>query len=252
MALFIDTETSGLPDTRNLRWGVYPDYKDIAKYDSARIVQFSMLLTDTKFNCEDIKDYTIKREGFDITNGEFHGITNDISDTIGVDFNVVAAEIFYELLKKTTHIVAHNVGFDVGVIKAELHRRNLQFIIDELDKKTLLCTMKHLKPILKIINQYGNYKNPSLNEIYKYNFKKDVENAHNSLYDVKNLHQVVEYMYKNKTLRYEIPDTPDTAAPLRDVKKPVKDTEDTAEPQKAPSSLASLEPPQAILPSLTT
>lgn len=244
MALFIDTETSGLPDTRNLRWGVYPDYKDIAKYDSARIVQFSMLLTDTKFNCEDIKDYTIKREGFDITNGEFHGITNDISDTIGVDFNVVAAEIFYELLKKTTHIVAHNVGFDVGVIKAELHRRNLQFIIDELDKKTLLCTMKHLKPILKIINQYGNYKNPSLNEIYKYNFKKDVENAHNSLYDVKNLHQVVEYMYKNKTLRYEIPDTPDTAAPLRDAKKPVKDTEDTAEP---PEPLASLASPQASL-----
>lgn len=244
MALFIDTETSGLPDTRNLRWGVYPDYKDIAKYDSARIVQFSMLLTDTKFNCEDIKDYTIKREGFDIMNGEFHGITNDISDTIGVDFNVVAAEIFYELLKKTTHIVAHNVGFDVGVIKAELHRRNLQFIIDELDKKTLLCTMKHLKPILKIINQYGNYKNPSLNEIYKYNFKKDVENAHNSLYDVKNLHQVVEYMYKNKTLRYEIPDTPDTAAPLRDAKKPVKDTEDTAEP---PEPLASLASPQASL-----
>ena len=243
MALFIDTETSGLPDTRNLRWGVYPDYKDIAKYDNARIVQFSMLLTDTKFNCEDIKDYTIKREGFDIMNGEFHGITNDISDTIGVDFNVVAAEIFYEMLKKTTHIVAHNVGFDVGVIKAELHRRNLQFIIDELDKKTLLCTMKHLKPILKIINQYGNYKNPSLNEIYKYNFKKDVENAHNSLYDVKNLHQVVEYMYKNKTLRYEIPDTPDTAAPLRDAKKPVKDTEDTAdtaEPQKAPLSLEPL------------
>lgn len=244
MALFIDTETSGLPDTRNLRWGVYPDYKDIAKYDSARIVQFSMLLTDTKFNCEDIKDYTIKREGFDITNGEFHGITNEISDTIGVDFNVVAAEIFYELLKKTTHIVAHNVGFDVGVIKAELHRRNLQFIIDELDKKTLLCTMKHLKPILKIINQYGNYKNPSLNEIYKYNFKKDVDNAHNSLYDVKNLHQVVEYMYKNKTLRYEIADTPDTAAPLRDAKKPVKDTEDTAEP---PEPLASLASPQASL-----
>ena len=204
MALFIDTETSGLPDTRNLRWGVYPDYKDLEKYDSARIVQFSILITDTKFKYEDVKDYIIKRENFEITNGEFHGITNEISDTVGVDFNTIAAEIFYEMLKKTTHIVAHNVGFDVGVIKAELYRRKLQYIIDELDKKTLLCTMKHMKPILKIINQYGNYKNPSLNEIYKFNFKKDVENAHNSLYDVYNLHQVVEHMYKNKTLNYEI------------------------------------------------
>lgn len=204
MAMFIDTETSGLPDTHNLRWGVYPDYWKLNKYENARIVQFSMLITDTQFKYDDVKDYIIKREGFEITNGEFHGITNELSDNIGVDFNVVAIEVFYELLKKVTHIIAHNVAFDIGVIKSELHRRKLQYIIDELDKKTLLCTMKHMKPILKIINPYGNYKNPSLNEIYKFNFKTDVENAHNSLYDVKNLHKVVEHMYNNKTLNYKI------------------------------------------------
>ena len=204
MALFLDTETSGLPDTRNLRWGVYPNYKDKDKYSNARIVQFSMLLTDNKYRFIDVKDYIIKREGFNITNKEFHGITDDISDNIGVSFDVVAIEIFYEHLKKVSHIIAHNVAFDVGVIKSELYRRNLQYIIDEIDKKTLLCTMKHMKPILKIINQYGNYKNASLNEIYKYNFNKDVENAHNSLYDVYNLHKVVEHMYKNKTLNYNI------------------------------------------------
>jgi DNA polymerase III epsilon subunit-like protein len=226
MALIIDTETSGLPDTRNLRWGVYPDYKDLEKYDGARIVQFSILITDTKFKYEDVKDYIIKREGFEITNENFHGISNEISDTVGVDFNTVAIDIFYELLKKTTHIVAHNVGFDVGVIKSELHRRNLQFIIDELDKKTLLCTMKHMKPILKIINQYGNYKNPSLNEIYKYNFKTDVENAHNSLYDVYNLHKVVEHMYKNNTLKYDI----DISNSKRQIKQ---DTQTKHETQQA-------------------
>jgi DNA polymerase-3 subunit epsilon len=204
MAMFIDTETSGLPDTHNLRWGVYPDYWKLNKYENARIVQFSMLITDTQFKYEDVKDYIIKREGFEITNDGFHGITNEISDNIGVDFNVVAIDIFYELLKNITHIVAHNVAFDVGVIKSELHRRNLGYIIEELDKKTLLCTMKHMKPILKIINPYGNYKNPSLNEIYKFNFKTDVENAHNSLYDVYNLHKVVEHMYKNNTLNYKI------------------------------------------------
>jgi DNA polymerase-3 subunit alpha len=210
MAMFIDTETSGLPDTQNLRWGVYPYYKNLGKYANARIVQFSMLITDNQFNYKEVKDYIIKREGFDIDNEKFHGITNDISDTVGVDFNTVAIEVFYELLKKTTHIVAHNVAFDVGVIKSELYRRGLVYIIEELDKKTLLCTMKHMKPILKIINRYGNYKNPSLNEIYKYNFDKDVENAHNSLYDVYNLHKVVEHMYKNKTLNYEIDSCKDT------------------------------------------
>jgi len=204
MALFLDTETTGLPDTHNLRWGVYPYYKKLDKYSNARIVQFSMLITDNKFKFIDVKDYIIKREGFDITNKEFHGITNDISDNNGVSFDTVAVEIFYENLKNVSHIIAHNVAFDIGVIKSELYRRNLQYIIDEIDKKTLLCTMKHMKPILKIINQYGNYKNPSLNEIYKFNFNKDVENAHNSLYDVYNLHKVVEHMYKNKTLNYDI------------------------------------------------
>jgi DNA polymerase-3 subunit epsilon len=204
MAMFLDTETTGLPNCNNLRWGVYPNYKDLDKYANARIVQFSMLITDNQYKFKDVKDYIIKREEFEITNEKFHGITNEISDTVGINFNIVAIEIFYEQLKKVSHIIAHNVGFDVGVIKSELHRRNLQYIIDELDKKTLLCTMKHMKPILKIINQYGNYKNPSLNEIYKYNFKKDVENAHNSLYDVKNLHEVVEHMHKNKTLNYKI------------------------------------------------
>jgi len=204
MALFLDTETTGLPDTHNLRWGVYPYYKNLDKYSNARIVQFSMLITDKQFKFEDVKDYIIKREGFDITNEKFHGITNDISDNTGVSFDTVAVEIFYEQLKKVSHIIAHNVAFDVGVIKSELYRRNLHYIIDELDKKTLLCTMKHMKPILKIINQYGNYKNPSLNEIYKYNFNKDVENAHNSLYDVYNLHKVVRHMYENNTLNYKI------------------------------------------------
>jgi DNA polymerase III epsilon subunit-like protein len=193
-----------LPDTHNLRWGVYPYYKHLDKYSKARIVQFSMLITDKQFKFEDVKDYVIKREGFDITNEEFHGITNDISDNTGVSFDTVAVEIFYEQLKKVSHIIAHNVAFDVGVIKSELYRRNLHYIIDELDKKTLLCTMKHMKPILKIINQYGNYKNPSLNEIYKFNFNKDVENAHNSLYDVSNLHKVVRHMYENNTLNYKI------------------------------------------------
>lgn len=204
MALFLDTETTGLPDTHNLRWGVYPYYKNLDKYSNARIVQFSMLITDKQFKFEDVKDYIIKREGFDITNEKFHGITNDISDNTGVSFDTVAVEIFYEQLKKVSHIIAHNVAFDVGVIKSELYRKNLHYIIDEIDKKTLLCTMKHMKQILKIINQYGNYKNPSLNEIYKYNFNKDVENAHNSLYDVYNLHKVVKHMYENNTLNYKI------------------------------------------------
>lgn len=64
--------------------------------------------------------------------------------------------------------------------------------------------MKHTKGILKIINQYGRYKNPSLNEIYKFAFNKDMDNAHNSKYDVINMHAVIKKMYDDNILNYSI------------------------------------------------
>ena len=50
MALFIDTETNGLPDMTNMKWGYYPNYWDIGKYNTARIVQISYIVTDYNYN----------------------------------------------------------------------------------------------------------------------------------------------------------------------------------------------------------
>jgi len=204
MALFIDTETNGLPNAKNLnlKWGDYPFYKLLDRYNNARIVQLSYMITDNQFNQLELIDHIIKRDNFDIGNFEFHGITNDISDN-GIEFDY-AFEEFYNSLKKVTHIIAHNIAFDINVIKSELYRRNKIYIIEEIDKKTLLCTMKHSKSILKIINQYGRYKNPSLNEIYRFAFNKDIDNAHNSKYDVINMHAVIKKMYDDNILNYSI------------------------------------------------
>ena len=205
MALFIDTETTGLPVTKNLnlKWGEYPGYKLLNRYDSARIVQLSYMITDNSFNEKELHDYIIKKENFDIANSQFHGITNEISIDKGIDFDK-AFDIFYENLKSVTHIVAHNIAFDINVIKSELYRRDKTYIIEEIDKKKLLCTMKHCKDILKIINQYGRHKNPSLKEIYKFAFDKELENAHNSKYDVINMHAVIKKMYDDKILNYSL------------------------------------------------
>ena len=121
----------------------------------------------------------------------------------GVDFNE-AFEIFYESLKEVTHIIAHNIAFDINVIKSELYRRDKHYIIEEINKKTVLCTMKHCKDIVKIINQYNRYKNPSLKEIYKFAFDKELENAHNSKYDVINMHAVIKKMYDDNILNYSL------------------------------------------------
>jgi DNA polymerase-3 subunit alpha len=201
MALIIDTETNGLPDCTGLRWGEYPVYNDLSKYNAARIVQFTFMVCGTHFEEKELHDYIIRRDGFSIENQQFHGITNEISDNNGISF-VEAANIFSTNLSKVSHIVAHNIAFDINVIKSELYRHNLHHIIEEMDKKKLLCTMKHTKPILRIINQYGNFKNPSLAELYQYNFLSPIENAHNSKYDVINLHKIVKNMYDKKILNY--------------------------------------------------
>lgn len=203
MALIIDTETNGLPDMANLRWGEYPDFKDLEKYSTSRIVQFTIMTCDADFTEVELKDYIIKRNNFAIRNTEFHGITDEISDKDGRDL-IEVAEIFYECLKATSHIIAHNIAFDINVIKSELFRHGLFHIIEEVDRKICLCTMKHMKPILKIINKYGRYKNPSLNELYRHNFGVDIENAHNSKYDVINLHRVIKHMYDNDSLKYSL------------------------------------------------
>jgi DNA polymerase III epsilon subunit-like protein len=203
MALFIDTETNGLPDMKNMVWGKYPSFYDLDKYNSARIVQLSFIVTDKKYNNIDLQDYIIKREGFDINNSEFHSITNEVSDRDGVDFND-SFLAFYESLKKTDHIIAHNIEFDISVIKSELYRRNLFHIIEEINKKRLLCTMKHTRNIIKIINKFGKYKYPSLKELYRHCFNKEIENAHNSKYDVINLYDSIKWLYDNNMLYYNL------------------------------------------------
>ena len=201
MALFIDTETNGLPDMKDMVWGNYPDFHDSKKYDSARIVQLSFIVTDKQYNNLDLQDYIIKREGFDINNSEFHSITNEVSDKEGIDFDE-AFNAFYESLKKTDHIIAHNIAFDISVIKSELYRRKLFHIIEEINKKKLLCTMRHTKNIIKIINKFGKYKYPSLKELYRYCFDKEIENAHNSKYDVINLYDAIKKLYDDGILYY--------------------------------------------------
>ena len=189
MALIIDIETNGLPNCSGFSYGKYPDYNDIDKYKSSRIVQMSMMLCNKKFEQIELKDFIVKATDFTIDNSRFHGITNEISSEKGVLFSEIAEE-FLNNLKKVKCIIAHNANFDINIIKSELYRAGLYSIIDELKTKRILCSMKQTKNMVKAKNSYG-IKDPSLAELYKFIVKKDMENAHNSKYDVLNLYEII-------------------------------------------------------------
>jgi DNA polymerase-3 subunit alpha len=198
MVLIIDTETNGLPDMKYLPWGKYPYYKDMEKYDNARIVQITIMICDDDLNPMEIKDFIIKRDNFSIDNYQFHGITNEISDNVGISFIDVMNQLS-DCIKREKKIIAHNIDFDINVILAECHRYGLNDLSDDILRKQHICSMKSTKSVLKIINKYGRFKNPSLAELYYFNFNQPIENAHNSKYDVINLHKVLKYMYDNGT-----------------------------------------------------
>jgi len=201
MALIIDVETTGLPKRGNLSFGQLPLYQDLSSYEDARVVQVSMMLCNENFEEVEFNDFVVKTDGFTINNSNFHGITNEISESQGIPFSKIA-EIISLYLKKVSHIVAHNANFDISIINSELYRLQLYSIIDEIKTKSILCTMKHTKTIVKAKYKTGGIKYPSLAELYSYVFEKNIENAHNSKYDVINLHAIVKNMYDSKKLNY--------------------------------------------------
>ncbi len=59
--------------------------------------------------------------------------------------------------------------------------------------------MNHTKNMVNVKNKYG-IKYPSLAELYQYAFNTNIENAHNSKYDVINLHKILKYLYENNKI----------------------------------------------------
>jgi DNA polymerase III epsilon subunit-like protein len=200
MALFLDIETNGFPDNKGLAYGEYPMYNILDKYNNARIVQISAMLCNDKFEQITLIDLIIKTNGFTITNSNIHHITNEISEKSGITIHNAITDL-YELIKQSSHIFAHNSNFDMNVLKSELYRAGLTNVIDEINKKSIVCTMKHTKNIVKICNSYG-IKDPKLSELYTCVTRKPMIQQHNAKYDVIHLHEAIKKLFDDNRLNF--------------------------------------------------
>ena len=182
MFLVFDIETTGLIKCK--KFNVYPDFKDNKEYDNARIVQIAWVLLDKKYNTIDKKNYIIRRDGFDIPNTSFHGITNVISDIKGTKFEIVMMD-FADALARADMIIAHNILFDYNVLVNHMYRYDLQYVHSLFIKKQKFCTSQKSAELLKLrMPFYASYfKYPSLQELYSYYFKQKIVGAHNAEID---------------------------------------------------------------------
>jgi DNA polymerase III epsilon subunit-like protein len=175
--IVVDVETNGLIGQR----GATPTDHNLHLFPN--IVQFSWGLFYESGECKEMKDYIIKPNGWTM-NGkeEFHGITLERANKEGVDIIEVLKEYKNDIEQYCSKLVSHNLDFDKYVIKSEFIRHDM--IINDIGE---YCTMKNTIDYCKITPKVrGEYKWPKLEQLYKKCFNEELQNAHNSYYDVKN------------------------------------------------------------------
>jgi DNA polymerase III epsilon subunit-like protein len=191
--IVFDTETTGLPKTRVLSYGLL----NLWPY----VVQLSYLIYDTDDKeLIKIRDHIIAIPyNIEISeeSSKLHGITNDISYSQGVKIENILEE-FLEDLKICDFIVGHNINFDINMIKAELMRlhtnmnKNMDYYYNSIDYltdcKKYYCTMQESIDLcaIKQVNKSGKeyFKFPKLVELHQKLFNTSPNGLHNSLNDI--------------------------------------------------------------------
>jgi len=170
--IVFDTETSGLFD-----------FKRPAEAEGQpRLASAAFLFLDSSFNIEREYHCFVKPDGWHMPEAasRVNGITQEMLRTNGVPLtNVLNA--WNALLDQGCIFVAHNVDFDLKVMRGELRRRGLP---DRFDETYSFCTMKASTPICKIPGPRGN-KWPKLQEAYSFFFNEQFDNAHEALADAR-------------------------------------------------------------------
>lgn len=181
MILFFDTETTGLHDFK-----MPPDHDC-----QPHLVQLGALLTDN--DGEAINSVSlivnpgapIPRQASDV-----HGITDDRAKAFGVSPNV-AAPLFSQLLRLADTVVAHNLKYDVAIMRTAWSRNGNAGLDAALSGKTLVCTAETAAPVVNLpptermkAAGFNKPKTPKLEECMSYFFNEGLDGAHDALVDV--------------------------------------------------------------------
>ena len=182
-----DTETTGLPETRDR----IVTTENLNKWPY--ILQLSWIVLDTdQDKITGLGDYIISvNEDVVISEGsiELHKITKEISTEKGIDVQLALIE-FFNHVKDADIIVGHNISFDLNMVRAEMMRHGVEIMkyTNLLETKKKFCTMKESTAFCCLPSKYGNSYNklkpPKLIELNQKLFDETPTGLHNSMNDV--------------------------------------------------------------------
>lgn len=196
--LFIDTETTGLPEKNRLKRSSFYDPEMYDKYDNARMIEFACVLYKYNSSTKDlnyIKSFSTLiccNDEFEVKNTEIHGITTEMSKEFGEPIQDTLEYIHDNFIMKCDEIVGHNINFDINILLAEACRiidsfkpntratsKKFNSIYEHIKNKKTFCTMTFFK------DQFNWPKWPKLQEMYKALYPQtDWNQIHRALDDV--------------------------------------------------------------------
>lgn len=172
--LFIDTETTGLPDDYNAPLTDFTNWP--------RIVQISYVLCDEKEELIAEADFIIQPDGFNIPidSTKIHGISQQ--EAIKNGFNLISVlQHLAALISRVDFVIGHNIAFDEKIIGSEFLRNDFK---NPIEAKKKFCTMIFGTEYINSINKQTT-KWPRLSELYEKLFHNQFDYAHNALQDSK-------------------------------------------------------------------
>ena len=193
MILVYDTETSGLPNKKQLHnLDVQPHIMQLAfsLYDDARrpVMEVSTLVTLPEWA-------TCSPEAL-----ATHGITPEMTRKYGMNPDA-ALRLLGWAANKAEVCIAHNEKFDLQLIDFAALRLSTK---SPLAERKTFCTMEASTNILKLppterMLKYGMgpFKNPKLSECWTHFFGEELSGAHDALVDTRGCARVYYHLLDN-------------------------------------------------------
>ena len=195
--LFLDTETTGIPD-RAAKW-------DIDFMDYPHVVQIAWL-----HGCK-AENHIIRPDGWEIPDDaqQVHGITTEYALEHGEPFAAVVDMLIADC-HEAGLICGHNIHFDTGIIKANILRELGREYYDANDVESALYKGKRIdtmRSTMKLVNARfasGRLKFPNLGELYDRCFPGETFEAHDALEDCKAVARCLPVLIDNGLVKLKV------------------------------------------------
>lgn len=179
IALFFDTETTGFK-----KGDFIPE-----------IVQIGAVVQDTttKRVLAELNVIVGANNPIPAEVSAIHGITDELNIAYGID-SVAAESMFTLMVQMSELLVAHNISFDMGIIK------DVWPVAYGLMKdKEQFCTMRNATSIVGLTGSHaGGNKYPKLIEAYRHYYGKEFDNAHDAMADVRACRDVYFALFEER------------------------------------------------------